>query len=181
MRARTILIAICSTAVVIAMGCSHDVVGGNPKLPLSDSNGTSQVFKVSERETIVAISNAFGAQQYRRMQLYQASEEAYLIPGWHPTNGFILFPLGNVGGSITNVPLDRPGEPQVPYVASFYIVTSSLEPKQTKVTVRTIVSEVIDGKELGIHGGEANHHRKVAPVRQEEQNVLSAIVGAVSH
>ena len=53
----------------------------------------------------------------------------------------------------------------------------TLDTDRTKVTVRTISSEVIDGKEIfNVHGGTANHYRTVPPVRQEEENVLMAIL-----
>lgn len=73
--------------------------------------------------------------------------------------------------------LGRVDGPRVPYAACFHITTVSAGTNQTKVVVRTIVSEVVDGKEPGVHAQWAFHYRKVPPVRQEEENVIAALSG----
>ena len=101
-----------------------------------------------------------------------------LVPGWHSTNGFVLYTFHE---SFTKVPMRRSGGKSLPYIAYFHIDLTPLATNQTKVTVRTILSEVIDGREtLNLHGGEANHYRKVPPVRQEEERVVTAIAEALS-
>ncbi len=50
---------------------------------------------------------------------------------------------------------------------------------RTSITVRTIDAWVIHGKEIGVHGGVANHEVNVPPLLQEETNVLLAISNAV--
>ena len=76
-------------------------------------------------------------------------------------------------GTITNVVLDNGRV--LPYLASFYIETEPVTTSRTKVTVRTISSGVPDGQETGIHGGVAGHVRNIAPLRQEEENILTQI------
>lgn len=167
------LLVACA-AVAFVAGCVYGATGGKPALPLSDEHGTERVLPASEAETIAAITNALGNQRYRRMGLYEAAKFTWedIAPNWHPTNGFQLQPLQ---GPITNVPLDRAQTKWVPYVAFFYISTAPVNTNQTKVTVRTVLSKVIDGKEPGIHGPWAYHYRKVPPVRSEEESVLAAI------
>jgi hypothetical protein len=65
------------------------------------------------------------------------------------------------------------------YIACFNITTRSLDGSNTTVTVRTEFAQVIDGKEVGVHGGWADHGRDVPPVKAEEENVLNAISNAV--
>ena len=123
----------------------------------------------------MAITNAFDEFRYRGMNFDEALGRDYLLAGWHPTNGFILMPF-SADGSITNVSIGRNNKRWVPYVAYFHIVPESTATNETRVTVRTILSQVIDGTELfNVHGGIANHYRRVPPVRQEEENVLSVI------
>ena len=174
MKRHSCIIVIGAAVVLYATGCATGVIGGKPSLASSDKNGTSFVAMATEGQTIEAITNAFSEFVYREMALYKASDEAYLVPGWHPTNGFVLSPL-SVLGNIANVPLDRNGKNWVPYVAYFYIVATPMATNQTTVTVRTIIAEVIDGTEFGWHGGTALHHRKVPPIRREEENVLARI------
>jgi hypothetical protein len=63
----------------------------------------------------------------------------------------------------------------VPYYPFFHIFQMQLSAMRTKVTVRTVWATVVDGQEIGVHGGWANHNRDVPPVRSEETNVLSKI------
>ena len=151
---------------------------GKPQLPLSGKSGTAHFFTANEFEVIAAITNTFPDLRYRQMFLKQA-DDFDLIQGWHSTNGFVLEPFG-VPPSITNVPLDHVGNRKVPYVAYFHFEISPLGTSRTKVTVRTISSGVIDGKEISVHGGWANHYRKVPPIRQEEENLLLAIAEELS-
>ena len=168
-------IAVMATFVGLAVGCACAAIGGKPALPPSDKSGTARIFDASEAETIAAITNAFADLRYRGMKLDNAVGRQYLAPRWHPTNGFVLFPL--MASSITNVPLGRVDGPRVPYAACFHIITVPAGTNLTKVVVRTIVSEVIDGKEPGVHAQWAFHYRKVPPVRQEEENVIAALSG----
>ena len=152
--------------------------GGAPALPLSGANGTSQLFSAPEPTVLTAVSNAFETGDahpigYRGMHLYTASEESYL----GVTNGFVLFPLL---GPISSVPLQGRTQISVPYIASFNITTKSLDRSHTTATVRTIYAKVIDGSDIGIHGGWANHERNVPPVKDEEEDVLKAISNALA-
>ncbi len=119
-----------------------------------------------------ALTNVFELMKYHGMLFLKItnSDWDYLVPNWHPTNGYILYP----SSPIASIPLDT--GIIVPYFGIFYVdPQSSNDMKQTTVTVRTLRAEVIDGTETGVHGGVANHTRKIAPVRQEEENVLEAI------
>ncbi len=163
--------------------CSRNVTGGNPNLPLSNSNGVAHIFDVSQFAALAAITNAFSDNRYRGMLLEDARNAAYLVPDWHPKDGFVLSPflglnydknpLASNGGAITNIPLDS-GK-VVPYFPYFYITISQLGSNKVNVDVRTVLAQVIDGRETGVHGGWANHYRNVLSVRQEEENVLIVI------
>ena len=164
--------ALIACAVAMLCGCSKGVHGGDPALPLSDTSGSAGKFHATESVVRAAISNAFAAPDdnptgYRGMDLRPAAE-SFIGPNWHVTNGFVLFPLT---GAIAKVPLrGHPGS-LVPYKACFNIATRADDASTTTVEVRTVFARVIDGEELGIHGGWANHERDVAPVRLEEENV----------
>jgi hypothetical protein len=141
-----------------------------------------RAFTASESTVLVAISNAFTTGNasnpagYRGMMLCPAAEQSYLVPNWHPTNGFVLFPLM---GPIASVPLQGRAQLSVPYTAYFYLTTTPVDSSHTSVSVRTILAKVTDGKEVGVHGGWANHERNVPPVKAEEDNVLIAVSNAV--
>ena len=182
MKDNWVLIVVGSVVVGFVSGCVTDLAGGKPRVPLSDKNGSERIFSANEIETAAAITNALGNFRYRDLMLYEAakSDWAYIVRGWHPTNGFVLAPILNASGSITNVPIDRAGKKRVPYVGYFHILVAPVATNQTVVTVRTVLSEVIDGKEISVHGGWANHYRKVPPIRQEEQDVLLAIAEELS-
>jgi len=172
---RRVIVVTSAIVIGVVAGCTSALVGGRPQLPLSNKNGSSRIFAATSSQMVSAITNAFADLRYRQMFLIQAADFD-LVQGWHSTNGFVLEPVG-VPASITNVPLDRLGKQRVPYVAYFHVEITVLDTDQTKVTVRTISSEVIDGKEIfSVHGGTANHYRTVPPVRQEEENVLMAIL-----
>jgi len=161
-------------------GCSRGVHGGDPALPLSNSNGTTRVLSADEREVSTAISNAFGREtqygfgRYHNMSLSLA-RQAFQGSEWYATNGFALSP----SEPIANVPL-RGGSPKtVPYIAYFNVTTKPVNESNTAVIVRTIFPKVIDGQETGVHGGWANNERDVPPVKVEEENVVVAISNAV--
>ena len=183
MKANWLQIAVSSALAGFALGCVTDVTGGKPRLPLAENPGNERIFVANEIETSVAITSAFGNFRYRDTMLYEAakSDWDYLVRGWHPTNGFVLAPLLSASGSITNISIDRAGKKRVPYVGYFHILVAPVTTNRTIVTVRTVRSEVIDGREPSVHGGWANHYRKVPPIRQEEENVLLAIAEELSH
>jgi len=170
-----IRVFVLAVGLILGNGCARGVHGGDPALPLSNTNGTAQTFPVSEKAALDVISNSLTA-GYRGMLLSPAADEAYLVSNWHPTNGFVLFPLM---GPIADIPLIGRPTKVVPYRPYFYIVTSAVDVSHTKVVVRTILANVIDGKEFGIHGGWANHERDVPPVQAEEDNLLEAISNAI--
>jgi len=120
--------------------------------------GVNRIFAVNESEANLAITNSFRNGQYNDMLLGPAVGSGELVRGWHPTNGFVLFP-----GTGTR------------YYAYFYIVTAPLATNQTRVTVRTIEADVVDGKEPGVHGGWALHFKTIRPDQHEEENVMAAI------
>jgi len=143
--------------------------------PPSNKLETQFMLATNESGANTAISNAFGLGQYRRMHLYEVkkSEWDYLVKDWHPTNGFILFPLI---GPITNVAVKGLiGTKNLPYVPYFHITVWPVSTNKSKVIIRTVLAKVVDGKELGIHTTWANHYRVVSPILQEETNVLKAI------
>ena len=138
------------------------------------SSGTQQIFGVNQIEAERAISNAFGRWAYKGMDLISARGEG-TVPGWHGTNGWILFPLS---GPTTVTPWKNSKE-LVPYIPTFHITVQPLGSNRISIAVRTIDARVIHGKEIGIHGGWANHEVDVAPALSEETNVLSVISNAV--
>ena len=157
---QTFLVILGLLMCVGITACTREVRGGDPAVPLSSSNGINQVFPVPEATMLTAITNRF-ERGYRGMILYPALSESYLVPNWHPTNGYVLFPIL---GPIASVPLQGTKQVFVPYVAYFYIATFPVDSNRTKVQVRTVLAKVIDGKEVGVHGGWANHDRVVPPV-----------------
>src|SRR5438445_9445219 len=50
--------------LAFAFGCTRGVVGSNPSLPLSDTNGTSQVFNSSETETTAANLDCYRSEEH---------------------------------------------------------------------------------------------------------------------
>jgi len=156
--------------LVIGSGCTKNVTGANPLSSLPSSNGVERLFKANEAQLNQVISNCFPDGKYRGMVLDPATNRAYLAKGWAPSNGFALFPLT---GPITNIPLE--GGNSAPYRPVFYISLLPQNHDETRVKVQTILATIVDGQEMGIHGGWANHQREITPVRNEEQNVLDAI------
>jgi hypothetical protein len=120
--------------------------------------GSVRAFEANEAEVDSAITNAFASGRYRDMMLSEAAGHDYLAHGWHPTNGYLL----------------QPGTGSL-YQGYFHIVVTPVTTNQTKVIVRTIKAEAVDGKEPGLHGGWAFHFREIHPVPQEETNILVAI------
>ena len=157
---------------VIAAGCG--IINCDPSLPLSDKNGTAKIFAANENEVTLAITNAFGSSKFRKMILEPAGErKVEWNQGWQLTNGFILFSFHD---PVAYVPvLSVFGKRQLPYISYFHIAVTPQNSNKTHIVVRTVFSEVIYGKEIGVHGGWANHYRKVAPVRREEDHVIEAI------
>ena len=178
MKNNALLNAVSLVVLGFVMGCASGVIGGKPKVQLSDKNGTTRIFEVNELKAIAAISNAFGDYRYKYMTLYEAAKWPDIIPGHTVTEGFVLCSY-ELGG-IAKVPLDRARTKWVPYFADFHITVKSFGRNQTKVTVRSIRPLVIDGKEIGLHFGPAVHYRNVPPVRQEEENILLAIAEELS-
>jgi hypothetical protein len=165
--------AVISIAFALICGCASGVTGGKPQLELSNKSGTIRAFATNEPRVIECITNALGDFRYRGMQLCEASEASSLLPNSSLENGFVL---RTIHEPIARVPLDKNGNQWVPYIAYFHISVVPVSNDLTRVTVRTILSEVIDGKEpFNFHGGTANHYRKVPAVREEEENVLDAI------
>jgi hypothetical protein len=82
---------------------------------------------------------------------------------------------GGIAPPITNVPLTSGAT--VPYWCAFYITIVPVDHNRSSVNVRSIKPSVADGQEPGVHGGWARHSRDVSPIRQEEENVISAIAG----
>ena len=172
MRLTLVTLMLIGAVVGIFTGCTRNVAGGNSALPLSGSNGTSRNFAASPDRVANAVTNAFLEGKYRGMFLSPAQDNAYLVDGWHPTNGLVLFPIM---GDIASVPLTS--GVTVPYWCAFYITIAPVDRDHSTVTVRSIKSSVADGQEPGIHGGWARHSREVPPIRQEEESVISAIAG----
>lgn len=164
---------ILSTAIIgFVTGCSTGVIGGKPQLPLSDKGGTTRLFEATQDQAVSAITNAFAGFSYRGMVLREGAGSERVLPGGDTRNCFVLWAKHE---PIAKVPLDCAETKWVPYIADFLIVVTPLDSNQTQIAVRTISSEIIDGKEAGIHTEWANHYRKVPPVRPEEENVLDAI------
>jgi len=147
------------------------------------TKGTEQVFQSTEAETVLAITNALDGSRYRDTLLVNAeSFGPGVVPGllpltnglWAATNGFVLFPIT---GPIAVIPL---GKKMVSYYATFHIKTEPAGTNLTKVIVRTVESHVINGKEPTLLFGWVQHEEHVAPVLQEETNVLLVISNALS-
>ena len=157
---------------ILLLGCTREVVGGNPTLTAASSNGTSRVFEGTEAKMRAAITNAFDGLGYHDMLFVPIDPTVPFTvpPGKVVTNGFEL--LHGLQAAST-VPLDN-GK-SLPYDADFYITTGPGPSNQTTVTVRTIHATVRDGQETGVHGGWAIHQRSVTPVQREEDAVLAAI------
>jgi hypothetical protein len=136
--------------------------------------GTQQIFNVGQIQASSAIGKAFGSYPYKGMALFSAQTDGF-IPGWHKTNGWILFPL-NGPMAVTQW---KNTDKMVPHIGTFHIALQSLASNPTAVFVRTIDSRVINGKEIGVHGGWANHEVDVPPALSEETNVLMAIANAL--
>lgn len=149
-----LIITILGTIVGVSIVVSCAIAGGSTK----PSVGTVRAFNASEIEVTSAITNAFKSGHYNDMLLGPAVGSGELARGWHPTNGFVLFP-----GTGTR------------YYAYFHIVVFPTSTNLTKVVVRTIEADVVNGKEPGLHGGLALHFSKTQPIPKEEENVLSAI------
>ncbi len=166
------VITLSVALIGLTTGCGpRNVAGGDPILPLADAKGSARIFEATEAQTTSAITNAFGDNRYRGMALNPASGYTFPVKDWNPTNGHVLRPL--MVSTITNVLLSS--GLSAPYSPFFHIRITPENTNQTKVIVRTVSAEVIDGQEMGVHGGWASHTRKVTPVRQEEENVLNAI------
>jgi hypothetical protein len=164
--------AVSAAIIGFVTGCSTGVIGGKPQLPLSDKGGTTRLFEATQDQAVSAITNAFAGFSYRGMVLREMAESERVPPSGDTRNRFVLWAMHE---PIAKVPLDSAKTKWVPYVADFLIVVMPLGSNQTHIAVRTISSEVIDGREAGIHTEWANRYRRVPPVRQEEENVLSAI------
>jgi hypothetical protein len=167
------------TTVGIVTGCVRGVHGGDPALPLSTTNGISVIILASEAKVLAGISNAFvvsaeRGQPYRDMSLFPADVDPHFSKA-SPTNGFVLVPFGPT----SHIPLSGWSQKVVPYFARMYINVRPIDAASSVITVRTLHAKVIDGEELGIHGGWAHHDREVRPVRIEEENVMLTISNAV--
>jgi hypothetical protein len=165
-------VAIFAVLSALATSCSRNVTGGNPTILLANSNGTARVFEVSVSEINQGITNSFDSLKYHEMLLIRVtnSDWDYLAPKWRPTNGYILYE----SRPIADIPLDT--GVTAPYLATFSIEVQQIGlSAKTKVIVRTLQAEVIDGTEQGMHGGIANHTRKIAAVRKEEETILESL------
>ncbi len=160
-------------------GCVVGGAGGGPDLPPSSGSGTVRLFEATVDQTLTAITNAFSGHQYRNMILYPAASSGADFSSNRLAYCFTLEPTLSVDGAITTIPVRGARSTTLPYVAYFSICCAATGNDHSKVTVRTTRSEVIDGKEPGLHGGWANHYRKVPPVQREEDNVLGAIGAAL--
>jgi hypothetical protein len=171
MKARWIFLAMC---LVISgfIAWATGVFAGRPCLPLSDAKGTERIFAANDSEVRTAISNAFNQFKYHDLMLTDPIGSDWLAPGWHPTNGFLLLPTVGIVGMVPTIGIL--GKRELPYVATFHITVDALAANQTRVVVRTVIAKVVDGVALG-HGGTPGNTKRVPPVRQEEENVLSAI------
>ena len=113
------------------------------------------------------------------MAFSKASDYGYIAKHWHSTNGFVLGPIVDIYSPIPAVATVAVGgvlgKRELCYYTYFYIMTRPLGTNQTELVVRSFGSEVLDGREPGIHGGWAGHWRRVPPVRREEENVLAEI------
>jgi hypothetical protein len=163
---------LCFLAVVVVLIWSTGLLAGWPTLPLASRDGTERVFPLPESQAVAAITNAFERLKYNQMMLSGAVGEDWLGEGWHPTNGFLLLPtLEPVAWIPTKGFL---GRRRLPYMAWFHITALPEGTNQTKVNVRTVRASVGDGISLDPHGG-GRGSVKVAPVRSEEERVLTAI------
>jgi len=163
MKARWIVLVLALT-IAGFLAWATGALAGKPCLPLSDAKGTERIFTASQSEVASAITNAFRLFKYHDLMLTDPIGSDWMAPDWHPTNGFLLMPTVGIIGKIPTVGIF--GKRELPYLATFHIRVDALTANQTRVVVRTVIAKVVDGLALG---------HSVPPVRQEEENVLSAI------
>src|SRR5205809_803878 len=125
MRCSNMLMLTLVVAGSMVTAC-RDAVGSNPLGAPSDMYGTSSNYQASEAEVVSALTNGFPAPHW---VLDPAVESGYLVPGWHPTNGFVLF---SIDQTVTHIQLNDSSGTWVPYIAYFHIVTSSAHAGNTK-------------------------------------------------
>lgn len=136
-------------------------------------SATTRDFEASVGEIVTAMTNAFASHNYHNMLLspipcqYDAIKRRWIDKP--ATNEWELYSNLLPLGVITK------GGKSLPYFAHFEIRLDQETTNRCKVTVRTISSFVHNGKEIGVHGGWAWGAKNVAPVLQEETNVLARI------
>ncbi|HWX18444.1 MAG TPA: hypothetical protein VN578_00930 [Candidatus Binatia bacterium] len=156
----------------LAAAWATGILAGWPALPAANKTGAEDVFPEEEGKVLLAITNALGGLKYSQMMLEGALGNDWLVTGWHPTSGFLLLPAGQ---PVAWIPTWGPiGKRRLPYLAWFHITTAATGTNQTKVTVHTVLAQVVDGITLGPCGLGSGAAR-VTPVRREEEKVLRAI------
>ena len=128
---------------------------------------TSEVLQATQAEAAAAITNLF-RHDYYHLSLLVIELSPTMTEGGL-TNGWLATPAGPQLTDIVK------GKKTLPYFAAFHISVESAGSNQCRLGVRTLSSWVHNGKEIGIHGGWAHHAMDVAPLLQEETNLLFQI------
>jgi hypothetical protein len=175
MKARLVVLAVCIAVITFGVVGIVWMAGGfvgRPVLAVSNENGTSRIFRVSEESLKLAITNAFDLFKYPGVLFTSPIGEDWMAPNWHPTNGYLL---QNTGDPLAKVPMEGLfGRRNLRYRADFHVTIVRQTNNETVVNVRTVYARVLDGISL-THSGFGPGFIQVPPIRREEENVLSAI------
>jgi hypothetical protein len=138
--------------------------------------GTSIVCEGSLDQAIKAVTNAFSSWRYHDMLFVPLSSHydvAMKRSVSKPATHEWTIETADLPG--TSQILVTWNKAMVPYSARFLITAEQLVTNQVVVTVTTSSASIPDGREIGLHGGWAVHMKHIAPVPEQETNVLSRI------
>jgi hypothetical protein len=156
----------------LLFGLAGTVSDGNHTLAAAEGKvRTSKTYTASLDQAITAITNAFSSCRYHDMGFM--SDECQFDTGrsrWTKrpaTNEWSLYPQELPVSVIAR------RKSTVPYYADFLITAEQHATNRCRITVATTSAQIPDGREIGIHGGWAVHMKDIAPILEEETNVLS--------
>jgi hypothetical protein len=172
-RFRTLSLAAVGVGGIIALSLVL-TLPITPMSPLADASGSCRTLAVSEPVAITAITNALDCAHYNEMLLVPITDGDWIEDNWHPTNGFVLMPTPM--SSFPKVPCKGLlGVRTLAYTACFHVFTKPVAQDRTEIVVRTVRPRIIVGKTVSGHGALAHRTRPISAIRQEEDNILTAI------